>query len=395
MKSYLMNKNQKVALVEFNTTTIAIDKVYDVISIQYAPLSLENAYNDRSKNLVKELNNWFKGRGIPSWRKDVEKLLRNLEVKTTDELLNKAYALSLSDQYWIKEENSTIQWKDINFFENEFEYKAFLQASLNDSSSRHPDLKSPNNTTDGMLQKAWVIEDGKRVLVKGTYTPSRQEPINEWLASQICERLGFKYCPYEIDIMDDKIISKCDNFVSSNEEIISAYDVFCSEKKNNSINDFQHYLSILEKHNVPNAQEDLENMFIIDCLTMNTDRHMKNFGVIRNVETLSWERLTPIFDTGQSMNCHELAKNINFNDGYGKYFSNTNKKFSTYLSNISNLERLDVSKLNGLDMQFNQILKKYQDYTEMTDDRIKTLTEGLSSRIKFLQLHKELDAINN
>ncbi|MEG0359825.1 MAG: HipA domain-containing protein, partial [Anaerorhabdus sp.] len=154
-------------------------------------------------------------------------------------------------------------------------------------------------------------------------------------------------------------------------------------------NDFQHYLSILEKHNVPNAQEDLENMFIVDCLIMNTDRHMKNFGVIRNVETLSWERLTPIFDTGQSMNCHELAKNINFNDGYGKYFSNTNKKFSTYLSNISNLERFDVSKLNGLDMQFNQILKKYQDYTEMTDDRIKTLTEGLSRRIKFLQLHKE------
>ncbi|MEG0411122.1 MAG: hypothetical protein RR538_09215, partial [Erysipelotrichaceae bacterium] len=83
--------------------------------------------------------------------------------------------------------------------------------------------------------------------------------------------------------------------------------------------------------------KDLENMFIVDFLTMNTDRHMKNFGVIRNAETLSWERLTPIFDTGQSMNCHELAKNINFNDGYGKFFLNTNKKLSTYLSNISNL----------------------------------------------------------
>ncbi|NBK96524.1 MAG: hypothetical protein EOM50_00645 [Erysipelotrichia bacterium] len=395
MKSYLMNKNNEVAFIEFNTTTISIDKVYNMINIQFAPLSIENAYNNRSKSLVKELNGWFKGRGIPSWRKDVEKLLRNLKVKTTDELLNKAYALSLSDQYWIKEENSTIQWKDINFFENDFEYKAFLQASLNDSSSNRPDLKSPNNTTDGKLQKAWVIEDGKRVLVKGTYTASRQEPINEWLTSQICKRLGFQYCPYEIDIIDDKIISRCDNFVSSNEEIVSAYDVFNSKKKSNNINDDQHYLSILQKHNVPNAQEDLENMFIIDYLTMNTDRHMKNFGVIRNVETLLWERVTPIFDTGQSMNCHELTRNINFNDGEGKFFSNTNKKFSTYLSNISSLERIDISKLNGLDMEFNQTLKKYQDYTEMTNDRIKILTEGLSKRIKSLQLYKELEAIHN
>ncbi|MEG0360255.1 MAG: hypothetical protein RR602_01380, partial [Longicatena sp.] len=94
MKSYLMNKNQKVALLEFNTTIIAIDKIYNVLNIEYVPLALKNAYNDKSKNLVKEFNQWFKSRSIPSWRKDVEKLLRNLEVKTTDELLNKAYALS-------------------------------------------------------------------------------------------------------------------------------------------------------------------------------------------------------------------------------------------------------------------------------------------------------------
>ena len=29
-----------------------------------------------------------------------------------------------------------------------------------------------------------------------------------------------------------------------------------------------------------------------------TDRHMKNYGVIRNIKTLKWERVTPIFDTG-------------------------------------------------------------------------------------------------
>lgn len=390
MKSYLMNKNKKVALVEFNTTTISIDKVHDMLNIEYAPLSLKNAYVDRSKSLSKELNDWFKGRGIPSWRKDVEKLLRNIGVKTTDELLNKAYALSLSDQYWIIEEHSSIKWEDINFFKNDFKYKAFLEASLSDGTSNYPDLKSPNNTTDGMLQKAWIIENDKRVLVKGTYTASRQEPINEWLASKICERLGFNHCPYEIDVMDDKIISKCDNFVSSNEEIISAYDIYSSQKKDNHSNDFQHYLNILEKNKVPNAKIDLENMFIVDYLTMNTDRHMKNFGIIRNVETLKWDRVTPLFDTGQSMNCHELTKNINFNEGVGKFFSNTNKKFSTYLTSISNLNRVDISKLEGLDVEFEKTLRQYQEYTEMPDERIKKLSAGFKQRVKSLENFREL-----
>ena len=44
---------------------------------------------------------------------------------------------------------------------------------------------SPNNTTDGMLQKGWIIENNKRILVKGTYQASREEPIDvntlEWV----------------------------------------------------------------------------------------------------------------------------------------------------------------------------------------------------------------------
>ena len=102
MRCYLMNKNTKIALIEYNTILDGIDKIYEIYDIKYAPLSIENASKDKSKNLLKELNNWFKGIGIPSWRKDIENLLERLEVSSTDELLNKAFALSLSDQYWIK-----------------------------------------------------------------------------------------------------------------------------------------------------------------------------------------------------------------------------------------------------------------------------------------------------
>ena len=132
--------------------------------------------------------------------------MEKLNIVSPDELLNKAYGLSLSDQYWFKEEKQkNLKWQDINFFTNDFKYKGYLEASFSSSLNKEKiDLHSLNNTTDGMLQKAWIIEDGKRVLVKGIYSPSRQEPINEWFASQICKRLGFDYCNYDVDIIDKK-----------------------------------------------------------------------------------------------------------------------------------------------------------------------------------------------
>lgn len=384
MKYLLINRNNVVALLEYNTKYNAIEKVYDVYNIKYAPLSVENASKDISKNLAKEVNKWFRNRGIPSWRKDVEKLLEKLNVSTTEELLNKAYALSLSDQYWIKEEKSKIEWKDINFFENDFKYKGYLEVSLSNSSSSYleqAELKSPNNTTDGMLQKGWIIENGKRILVKGIYAPSREEPINEWLASRICERLGVYHCNYTIDIVGNKLVSKCEDFITSDEEIITAYDIFNSEKKPNNISDYEHYINVLEKNNVENARENVENMFILDYIIMNIDRHMKNFGAIRDVNTLKWLRTTPIFDNGESMQCDKLTNEISFNSGEGKFFSNTNKDYDDMLKYIKNMDRIDVDKLDGIANEYKEVLEKYQPYTDMTEERKHKLCYGLELRI--------------
>ena len=387
MKYILMNKNKPILLLEYNTKYNTIEKIYDIYNIKYASLSVYNANKNISKNLVAEVNKWFRNRGIPSWRKNIEKLLENLNVSTTEELLNKAYALSLSDQYWIKEQDSQIEWKDINFFENDFKYKAYLDISLSNSSDKRlnqAELKSPNNTTDGMLQKGWIIENGKRVLVKGIYQPSREEPINEWLASEICRRLDFYHCDYSIDIINNRIVSKCESFVTSDEEIISAYDIYNSEKKSNNVTDLEHYINILEKHNVPDARKNVENMFVLDFIIMNIDRHMKNFGVIRNVNTLEWVRTTPIFDNGESMQCDKLTSEINFTDGKGKFFTNTDKKYSEMLKKLETIREVDIKKLEGIVTDYKNVLEKYQPYTDATSERIRKLCFGLEKRIKKL-----------
>lgn len=404
MKCRLMNKHTQVALIEYNEDVQAITNIYEITNIEYAPLSFYNAYHNTSISDVKAMNQWFQGRGIPSSRKNLNHLLERLNVSSPSDLLNKEFALSLSDQYWIVEESSCIQWEDINFFTHDFDSTGFLQASLDDTaysySVQNNSLKTPNNTTDGMLPKGWIVENNKRFLIKGTYTRFEQEPFNEWLASQICKRLGFNYCNYIIDgyaIKKDKVIvSKCENFINENEEIISAYDVFQSLKKENTINDYEHYVCVLENHGILDARKKITEMFVVDYLMMNYDRHLKNFGIIRNVETLKWERVTPIFDTGQSMCCDEHTQNMNFTHGCGKFFTNTSKDYNAILKSLDwdTIRAIPIQDLKGLTEEYYTLLKSFQNEMEYknkewSDERLKKLKDGLSTRIDLFEKERE------
>ena len=71
--------------------------------------------------------------------------------------MDKAFALSLSYQYWLKPNDLDLKYDDINFFDNDFNYSEFLEASLSKENkvvNNEASLKTPNNTTDGMFKKA-------------------------------------------------------------------------------------------------------------------------------------------------------------------------------------------------------------------------------------------------
>ena len=121
-------------------------------------------------------------------------------------------------------------------------------------------------------------------------------------------------------------------------------------------------------------------MILIDYLVMNFDRHLKNYGIIRNVENLKWERVTPIFDTGECLQCDKSVNEMNFFDGNCKFFSNVNKKFSDLLKYID-LNNYNLEELKDITESFKEKLKEYQYYTDMSDERIDKIYHGLKSRI--------------
>lgn len=124
-------------------------------------------------------------------------------------------------------------------------------------------------------------------------------------------------------------------------------------------------------------------MYLVDYIMMNYDRHMRNYGVVRDVDTLKITRLIPIFDAGQSLNCDKLLYEMNFIDGKYRFFSNVDFKLSNLLKYI-NLDYYDLNMLSDIPNIACEALNKYIMYTDMSKDRIDKITEGIRSRINHL-----------
>lgn len=383
MKCILMNKNTKVLSADYQPSLGVFTDIYDIYNIDFAPVILKNVYN-KEKDLKIILSNWFKGRGIPLWRDDLDLLLSKLNISAPTELLDKAFGLSLSDQYWIEPYDSKIEYKDINFFEHDFNDAEFTDATFSNSTetSTKISLISPNNTTDGRLKKTWIIEEGKRYLLKGSYKNEVLQPFNEALASMISSRLGFNHVTYILEVIKDKVVSKCECFINENTELVSAYQILYNNcDKDNA---YETYINLLEKHGIKDARSSLEDMFILDYIMLNEDRHLNNFGIIRDVQTLNWIGTAPIFDTGESLNIIDYSDEEVIINGDGRFFYNVSN-FDNILDNIKDLKKYDLNKLDGICEEFDELLHKYQHITKMTDRRINKICTLLFSRINKLK----------
>lgn len=307
-----------------------------------------------------------------------------MNISSPEELLDKAFGLSLSDQYWVKPADSNIEYKDINFFEHGFKDSEFTNATFSSGvdSSTKICLISPNNTTDGRLKKTWIIENNKRYLLKGGYKNEVMQSFNEVLASMICERLGLNHIKYIIEVINEKVVSKCECFINTDTELIPAHQILYEIQKKENV--YEEYIKILENKGINNVREKLENMFILDYLILNEDRHLNNFGIIRNVNNLNWIDIAPIFDNGQSLNILDYNEEELIINGQGRFFYNV-YDFNFIISKIKDIKRIDLSKLDGVVDEFDELLHKYQSITRMTDRRINKICTLLISRINKLE----------
>ncbi|MDR1409774.1 MAG: excisionase [Oscillospiraceae bacterium] len=377
MQYLLMHKRIPVVPMEIDESTGAITFLGALAAPQHLPIGI--AYSGAEVDR-KSLNDWWSGRSIPASRSGLREALETMGVSSPQLLLTKCFGLSLSDQYWVCPENSGLKWEDVNFFDHPFSDDVgnilFGDAPANDDI----DLTSPDNTSDGQLRKKWKVIDGKRCLLKGGSNPAQQEPYNEAIASAIMRRLGIAHIPYSVELIDETPYSVCEDFITPQTELVSAWHIMQTSKKLNHMSNYQHYLYCCQMLGIPGVADALDRMLAVDFLIVNEDRHLNNFGAVRNAETLAWIGAAPIFDCGTSMWHDRFTEQI---QPLGKQ---TSKPFRTdhaeQIKLVKSWEWLDFSALKGIDEEFREIVKGSPSIDEA---RLDALCYGLKKRAQLLQ----------
>ena len=239
--------------------------------------------------------------------------MSNLGVDDTSELLEKNFALSLSDRYWVRPAGSDLHWAHVNFFDNDFtDELGRLTLSPSDSQSGlaldDGDLMSPNSSVLGNVPKKWVIWDGERWLVKAATRSFGQDVFNEAVACALYSRLmePGEYVSYRlVESANGETFCACPNMLGPDEELVAASDLL---RKHRGDRDYGSYPCVLRALGESGLDEGylagrMSKLFSCDFLMANADRHTGNFGLIRNARTLEYTGFAPTFDTGFSLWC--------------------------------------------------------------------------------------------
>ena len=159
----------------------------------------------------------------------------------------------------------------------------------------------PKELIQRNLEKYWTCQNGIRTLFKSG-TRYGQEPYNEVVATALHKRLlsPGEFVTYGLKGKGATAWSFCVNFLNDEEEYVPAIYVMKHLRQQANRSDFDHYLDCCEALGAGNARESLERMIVCDDIIANSDRHYRNFGLIRNVETGACHT-APLFDSGSSL----------------------------------------------------------------------------------------------
>lgn len=281
--------NKHTPVIELDLDGCKVIKVRRLINPEYLPLGLP------ASSEPEKFTKWITKRKIPESRE-------GLMVARRDFPGFEAYRhmFSLSDQYWFSYREGDI-WDSLNFFTNRYDPrvgKVFFTPWEVDPEEAFGE--SPDLTTNGALRKRWKqSKDGTSWLIKAGSKTLNQEPISEVLATMLLRKLQIiPFVEYELVIDGMRLCSRCRNFIGPDTEFVPAIHIYQKEPRRKDETIYAHLLKMCVLHGVYGAKEYVDNMIAVDRIIGNKDRHLGNFGFIRDVNTLQITGFAPLFDSG-------------------------------------------------------------------------------------------------
>lgn len=172
------------------------------------------------------------------------------------------------------------------------------------------------------------------------------EGMAETLASSVLNAIGFPndlFVEYKPCIINGKNGCYSKNFLKENESFITFYRLYKNVTgrdlatvcpKMDYDDAIEYVINFVKEQTKLDIHEYLANIFFLDMLILNADRHFNNLGIIYDDTSF---KLAPIFDNGKSFfignsrakNCSEISEKIN--TAYAKVFSPSFKVNYAYL----------------------------------------------------------------
>lgn len=343
--------------------------------IKLFPENLKEVNSDTIKHFI--LNKL-----IPKNRANLECFLSavNIELDDFKAILDYSKGLSIIDAYWITRDDG-LRYEDFNLFDNDISNELSLSIFNGTKVKVNNTVLSPEFTTNGAIPKCWIKKDDGYYLYKSStgylgFANTGNEPYSEYYACQLLKELGIPYIDYDLEMYKDELVSVCKIFTSKDIAYVPIYLVA-------NIDDIDKAYNWCLEHNLEEAFGD---MILFDALIYNHDRHLGNFGIIKDNHTGDILGMAPIFDNGAGLLAYTSLSKFKDLAIFEDYYKNNNDfNMSNYWIDFRDLVKKyctnkQLDKLKKLD---NFKFTKHPRYN-LLEGRLEYLNILIDYRIKEL-----------
>lgn len=249
---------------------------------------------------------FFSSRVLPLTRENAKKLYSLFHFEQLQSDYEKSMiaiscrAVSLQDNYWVRQEGENIKWSDVDIRQNPLN-EIVAQVSLHGRSlTLQGEAHTPEMNGQGAYAKAWKRENNELVLYKlGTKIKGDIESQIEVMVSNLLDKTNVEHLHYELKETEGRKASVCSCMTSEDVSILSGLD-FISYCNANQL-DVEKSISSLY------GGSEIYKMWIVDYLISNPDRHGMNWGFFYDANRMEITGLHPLFDHNNAFD-EELMK---------------------------------------------------------------------------------------
>lgn len=251
---------------------------------------------------TRNIRGWIESRSIDFHRTNSRilrkaiRLFDNKSLKTELDAVLYSKCVTITDNYWFRENGSTDTFESVKLLSDKF---ADLALTGRFKDFNKIDFMTPELTNIGSYEKCWRNINNDWYMYKAS---TDSEKFSEILVSKLGEELGLDMAEYVIDLNYPNVVVTRDFTENGNVDFEPMSSIIGDKE-----DDFEYNVDMLRT--IPsqsrNNNEDIIHQYLdilfMDAICFNIDRHSENYGIIRSTSSGLVIGMAPNFDNNLSL----------------------------------------------------------------------------------------------